>query len=143
MLPAEPKVGWILRYSYLWQWQYLEGREDGDKDRPALVLALVAMLEDGATVVRVLPVTHTPPSDPTEAVEIPAPTKRRLGLDEDRSWIVLTESNRFVWPGPDIRSVGTETGYHGPLPPALFDDVKRRFVGLAKARRHLATPRSE
>lgn len=99
MLPTEPKVGWIFRYSYLWHWQYLQGREEGDKDRPVLVLALVTLLEDGTPVVRVLPVTHTPPSDPQEAIEIPPATKRRLGLDYERSWVVLTESNRFVWPG--------------------------------------------
>lgn len=73
MLPAEPKVGWVFRYSYLWHWQHLEGREEGDKDRPALV---VAVLDDGTQAVRVLLITHTPPSGPTEAIEIPAATKR-------------------------------------------------------------------
>jgi hypothetical protein len=77
MLPIEPKIGWVFRYSYLWHWQYLEGREEGDKDRPCLVLALVSMREDGTRVVRVLPITHTPPSDPTEAIELPATTKKR------------------------------------------------------------------
>lgn len=143
MVPAEPKVGWIFRYSYLWHRQHLEGREEGDKDRPVLVLALVAALEDGTPIVRVLPVTHTPPSDSSDAIEIPPATKRRLGPDDDRSWIVLTESNRFVWPGPDVRLIDNETGYHGPLPPALFDQVKRRFVELAKSWRHQATARSE
>ncbi len=33
MLPIEPKVGWVFRYSYLWHWQHLDGREEGDKDR--------------------------------------------------------------------------------------------------------------
>ena len=60
MLPAEIKVGHVFRYSYLWHWQHREGREDGDKDRPCLVLALVTMQEDGSPVVRVLPITHTP-----------------------------------------------------------------------------------
>lgn len=64
MLPAEIKVGHVFRYSYLWHWQHREGREEGDKDRPCLVLALVAVQEDGSPVVRVLPITHTPPSDP-------------------------------------------------------------------------------
>jgi len=143
MLPIEPKVGWVLRYSYLWHWQYLEGREEGDKDRPALVLAIVARLDDGTPTVRVLPITHTPPGKAEDAIEILPATKRRLGLDDDRSWIVLTESNRFVWPGPDIRPVDGETGYAGPLPPALFNEVKRRFVELARSQRHRATPRSE
>lgn len=60
MLPTEIKVGHVFRYSYLWHWQHLEGREEGDKDRPCLVLALVTTLEDGTPVVRVLPITHTP-----------------------------------------------------------------------------------
>jgi hypothetical protein len=90
-----------------------------------------------------LPITHTPPSRVDDAVEIPPATKRRLGLDSERSWIVLTESNRFVWPGPDMRPVDSDDGYHGPLPPALFAEVKRRFIELARAQRHRATGRSE
>jgi len=54
MLPTEPKVGWLFRYSYLWHWQFLEGREEGDKDRPVLVLAMVAHVDDGRPAVRVL-----------------------------------------------------------------------------------------
>lgn len=107
------------------------------------MLAIIATLDDGTPAVRVLPITHSPPSDPSEAIEIPPATKRRLGLDDERSWIVLTESNRFVWPGPDVRPVDSEGGYHGPLPPALFEEVKRRFVELAKSRRHKATVRSD
>jgi hypothetical protein len=143
MLPAEIRVGHVLRYSYLWNWQYLEGREDGVKDRPVLVLALVTTLEDGTPVVRVLPITHTPPRDFSDAIEIPVLVKRRLGLDDERSWIILTESNRFAWPGPDLRPADTDTGYIGSLPPALFQEVKRRFVELARQGRHKAAARSE
>ncbi len=113
MLPAEPKVGWVFRYSYLWHWQHLEGREEGDKESAALVLAIVATLDDGTTAVRVLPITHSPPSDPADAVEIPAATKRRLGLDDQRSWIILTESNRFIWPDLMFDRL-IMSGYHGP-----------------------------
>jgi hypothetical protein len=106
------------------------------------VLALVATQEDGSPVVRVLPITHTPPSDPDDAVEIPFVVKRRLRLDGERSWIVLTESNRFAWPGPDIRPFETESGYYGPLPPALFAVVKRRFIAMATGQAHKSTPRT-
>ncbi|RWB51054.1 plasmid maintenance toxin (PemK-like) [Mesorhizobium sp.] len=143
MLPTEVKVGYVFRYSYLWHRQHLQGREEGDKDRPCLVLALVAVEADGTRVVRVLPITHTPPSDPQATIEIPAMVKDRLRLDFERSWIVLTESNRFVWPGPDIRPVDTESGYYGPLPPALFAEVKRRFVELAKSDAHKSAPRTD
>lgn len=91
---------------------------------------------------RVLPITHTPPRDPGEAVEIPAATKQRLGLDDQRSWIMLTESNRFVWPGPDVRPVDSDSGYFGPLSPALFVEVKQRFVTLARGQAHQSTTRS-
>lgn len=100
-------------------------------------------LEDGTPVVRVLPITHTPPKTIDEAVEIPPSVKERLRLDDERSWIVLTESNRFAWPGPDLRPLDTGTGYYGPLPPALFAEVKRRFVELARAGRHKSGVRSE
>ena len=131
MLPAEVRVGWIFRYAYLWDWQHREGREEGDKDRPCLVLAIVATTEDGVPVVRVLPITHTQPNL-IDAIEIPAHVKQRLRLDAERSWIVLTESNRFTWPGPDLRSADTESGYYGALTPSLFAEVKRRFVGIAQ-----------
>jgi hypothetical protein len=132
MLPTEVRVGWIFRYAYLWDWQHREGREEGDKDRPCLVLAIVMTTEEGAPVVRALPITHTPPTDPADAIEIPADVKNRLRLDDERSWIVLTESNRFVWPGPDLRAVDSESGYYGALTPGLFAEVKRRFVAIAR-----------
>ncbi len=148
MLPTEIRVGWIFRYSYLWSWQYREGREEGDKDRPCLVLAIVMTTDDGAPIARVLPITHTPPSDPADAIEIPAQVKARLRLDYERSWIVLTESNRFVWPGPDIRNIDSESGYYGALTSGFFAEVKRRFVVIARGEvaastPHRSIPRSE
>ncbi|MGY3613921.1 hypothetical protein ACVJGD_000117 [Bradyrhizobium sp. USDA 10063] len=100
MLPTEIRVGWIFRYAYLWDWQHREGREEGDKDRPCLVLAIVATDEERTSIVRVLPITHTPPANPADAIEIPAAVKARLRLDDERSWIVLIESNRFTLAGP-------------------------------------------
>lgn len=140
MLPTEVRVGWIFRYAYLWDWQHREGREEGDKDRPCLVLAIVMTAEEGAPIVRVLPITHTPPIDPADAIEIPSAVKGRLQLDDERSWIVLTESNRFTWPGPDLRPVDTDSGYYGQLPPKLFLEVKRRFVAIARREIAVSTP---
>lgn len=97
-----PRPGLVIRYAYLWQAEYRRGRQEGAKDRPCAVV-LVTTNRQGREVVTVLPVTHTPPSDPSEAVEIPARTKRRLGLDDERSWIVVTEANRFARPGPGLR----------------------------------------
>ena len=115
------------------------------KDRPcAVVLALRAA--GGETTVYALPITHSPPSDPQDAVELPQPTKARLGLDSDRSWIVITEANVFAWPGPDLRFLpgqGPGSSVHGMLPPALLSLVRDRFLARARARRTVAVTRTE
>jgi hypothetical protein len=118
----EPVSGLVVRYAYLWREEYRRGQEEGFKDRPCAVVVVTAD-EAGRRIVTVLPVTHTPPVDPGLAVEIPAATKRRLGLDDARSWIVLSEANRFAWPGPDLRPTtpGDPSGVvYGLLPRALF-----------------------
>ena len=83
---------------------------------------------DGATVVTVLPVTHRPPDDPVAAVEIPQAVKQRLGLDHERSWVIVNEGNKFVWPGFDLRRV-PETGRfdYGFVPPRFFNEVPGGF----------------
>jgi hypothetical protein len=89
-----PEPGLVVRYSYLWRNEARLGREEGSKVRPCAVVLVI--LEDGnRPKVRVLPITHVVPSDPADAFEVPLPTKRRLGLDEERSWIVLNEANDF------------------------------------------------
>ena len=91
-----PEPGYVVRYSYLWADEYRIGREDGSKDRPCVIVLTVDTLTDGADLVTVLPVTHSPPRDPRLAVEIPLATKHRLGLDDAPSWILVSEANRFV-----------------------------------------------
>src|SRR5579884_1903406 len=96
-LPA-PQPALVIRYSYLWHSEFAAGREEGTKDRPCAIVAAVKAEEDGQWKVLVLPVTHSPPIYPENAIEIPQETKKRLGLDGERSWIVLTEWNEFFWP---------------------------------------------
>ena len=139
-----PEPGLVVRYAYLWFSQYEQGQEDGEKDRPC-ALILTAANEADETVVAVLPVTHTPPQHAEDAVELPLAVKRRLGLDDARSWVVVTELNRFVWPGPDLRPVPpTEAGRfdYGPLPPGLYRQIRGRFLAAAKAQRVRQVPRT-
>jgi hypothetical protein len=90
----EPVPGLVIRYSYLWADEHERGQEEGVKDRPCAII-LVTTDEEGEKLVTVLPVTHAPASDLALAVELPAATKRRLGLNEARSWVVLTEAKPF------------------------------------------------
>ena len=141
----EPLPGLVICYSYLWASEYVRGQEEGVKDRPcALVLASADAA--GGKIVTVLPISHAPPSNPLLAVEIPATTKRRLGLDADRSWVVLTEANRFVWPGPDVRPLqpgDSASVAYGPLPYRLFEDIRLKFIAALKARAARTVPRTE
>ena len=126
----DPHPGLVIRYAYLWKRERDEGREEGSKDRPCAIV-LSVLDEDGDQEVMVLPITHSPPQRPEDAIEIPPATKQRLGLDSERSWIVITEANEFVWPGPDLRPLpgrDDSTIVHGVLPPKFFADVRDRFL---------------
>ncbi len=140
-----PVPGLVLRYSYLWAAEHARGQEEGVKDRPCAVV-LVSDTQEGSQTVTVLPITHTPPSVANLAVEIPAATKRRLGLDDARSWVVLTEANRFAWPGPDLRPAragDAASVAFGPLPYALFEEIRLKFIAALKNRAAVAVPRTE
>ena len=75
---------------------------------------------------------------PDDGIELPSAVKARLGLDDRRSWVILTEGNAFMWPGPDLRPLPgqpLQTVAYGVLPPRLFQVIRDRFVALARARR--------
>ena len=130
----KPTPGQVIRYSYLWHKDAVLGSEEGSKDRPCAIVMMVQD-ENGDEIVTVLPVTHSPPHDPSDALEIPSDTKRRLGLDGERSWIIITESNRYLWPGPDIRmliSGDAASVLYGSLPGGFFERVRLAFLGKVR-----------
>jgi len=141
----DPEPGLVIRYSYLWLREHRQGQEEGVKDRPCAIV-LAARPHDDHTQVIVVPVTHSPPDDFAEALELPGAVKRHLGLDSERSWIVLNESNLFEWPGPDLRRVGDRDDgsvAYGLLPPRFFAELRRRFVELEAAARSRRVRRTE
>ena len=137
MALPEPVAGLIIRYSYLWYREHLEGRDEGQKDRPCAIVAALRTDENGATRVLVLPITHTPPDHPSLAVEIPAKVKARLQLDDARSWVALSEWNEFIWPGPDLRrlpNAPNSSVAYGMIPPGLFSTIRERFMSIINTR---------
>lgn len=144
MAYPKPKPGLVIRYSFLWREQAERGQEEGEKDRPCAVV-MTTENDQGDTVVIVLPITHTPPSVPELAVEIPAATKARLGLDDQRSWIIIDEANRFIWPGPDLRPrnpADTSSVAYGLLPASLFTQVRDKLAKAIELRRMRAVKRT-
>ncbi len=132
----DPVPGLVIGYAYLWHDEARRGQEEGGKDRPCVILLSTVRDESGA-VVTVAPVTHRPPDDPATALELPAATNQRLGLDDERSWIVVGEVNRFRWPGPDLRPVpGSNPPRfdYGLLPARLFRRLREKLIDVASNR---------
>jgi len=142
-----PHPGLVICYSYLWAGEHGRGREEGIKDRPCAIVVARRMAEN-KIIVTVVPVTHSPPADTRAAMEIPPALKAHLGLDAERSWIVLSEYNEFLWPGPDLRPIGPGRGKdsaysYGVLPPGYFNRMRERLLSLIGERRVRHIRRSE
>ena len=145
-----PVPGLVIRYAFLWRDEAARRREEASKDRPCAIILVTEKKrssrdETPDVIVTVLPITHTPPKDPKLAVEIPSATKLRLGLDDARSWIVVTDANQFVWPGPDLRfEIGNDATScsYGLLPRSVFNEVRDKFVAAANAQRSRTVKRT-
>jgi hypothetical protein len=146
-LPRRPIPGLVIRYSYLWHREAEEKRIEGLKSRPCAVVLSHSnsRLFPGRFVADVVPITHTPTDG---AVEIPVSVKRRMGLDNDPSWIVTTEINRFFWPGLDIRRAKEEWQQGGPawhwgiLPVNIFNQAKEAVLKHRAEKTLAIVPRS-
>jgi hypothetical protein len=138
----DPVPGLVIRYSYLWFEEHQRGQEEGNKDRPCVVV-LAVRRRGSQTVVSVAPITHHPPAATNRAVEVPAETKARLGLDHARSWIITDELNEFQWPGPDIRPIAAKRFAYGLIPRGLFEQVRSAIVSHLKEHGLKVSPRSQ
>lgn len=141
----EPIPGLVISYSYLWAREHGQGAEEGRKDRPSAIVAARQVIE-GRVVVTVVPVTHALPSDPADGIEIPPALKAHLGFDDEPSWIIVTETNDFLWPGPDLRPVpGSRPPrfHYGMLPPRFFAHLRNRILEAYRRRNLTRIERSE
>ena len=127
-----PQPGLVISYSYLWSDEAAEGRVEGRKDRPCAIVIACDLGDEPRKQVAVVPITHTAPQDPDVAVEIPPRVKEHLGLDGERSWIILNEMNVFMWPGFDLRAISRDNPRvdYGLLPPKFFDSVIAKLTRL-------------
>jgi hypothetical protein len=122
MAEGKPAIGLVIATPICGGTRPAKGREEGRKDRPCVIVH-VRRNEFDETEVFICPVTHTSPERPEKAMEVPQATKKRLGLDAETSWIITTEVNRFIWPGPDIRPIPGGGPAYGLLPAAMSTDL--------------------
>jgi hypothetical protein len=132
-----PFPGLVIRYAYLWADQAAAGAEEGRKDRPCVIIVAAIRQPDGRIRCRVLPITHALPAAGL-GVPIPPKVKRHLGMDAEASWVILSESNEFLWPGPDLRPVvrgRPGVWSYGVLPGEVFADIQEALRRLGSLRR--------
>ena len=143
MVPKAPQAGMVLHYSFLWKHEAERGQDEGVKDRPVVVLILLAAGEE----VVVAPITTVPPEPDAPAIEVPQRVRDHLGLDAQRSWISIATLNRFVWPGLDLRPApGSDpaNALYGFIPQRLLDAAKQSAMAeLAKRVPGLVVRRTE
>lgn len=134
MALPEPRPGLVIRYDYLWSHEAATGRIQG-KDRPTCIVAATDGLTQPRYVV-LLPITHSPPSGDTIGIEIPAKIKRAIGLDDEPSWIIVSEHNIDEWPNSGLSSIPGTVGLYsyGFIPPGLFAAVKTKFLEMARSK---------
>jgi hypothetical protein len=137
-----PEPGLIISYAYVWDHEAQTGQEEGRKDRPCVIALAAERQEDGETLVTVLPATRRPPDNAAAAVEFPNAIKKHLGLDDERSWVTVSEGDQFVWPGYDLRKARNTDRYdYGYLPPRFFKEILVAFREWHKAHKVKVTPR--
>ncbi len=128
----EPKPGLVIRYDYLWTREAAIGRQQS-KDRPACLVA-ASDSTVGPRFVVILPITHSVPTGDTVGIEIPRKVGQALGLDEARSWVIVTDHNVDEWPNPGLAPIPGKLGTfsYGFIPPGLFAQIKALFLELSE-----------
>jgi hypothetical protein len=69
-----------------------------------------------------------------------------LGLDDLPSWVVVTETNDFLWPGTDLRLVPASQHRrfdYGMLPPRFFAHIRDKILQAHLHRKLTIIPRTE
>jgi len=127
-----PELGLVIQYEFLWANQYDRGEEAGAKRRPCVIL-LTRHTRYGDVFVTVAPITHSEPRKDDVAIPLPPRVQAHLGLDNEQSWVIVSEVNEFLWPGYDIYPLPRQPSRfdYGFVPPALHDRLVGGLMALA------------
>lgn len=98
-----PVAGHILRYVYLFKQEQSQGHDEGDKEHFVVVVGVKGSSYLVAAIT-------TKGDGRKDAIVIPEEIARAAGLAPG-SAIVVSEFNRFRWPGYDIRPLMKQPGY--------------------------------
>ena len=132
MAIPDPRPGLIVRFNYLWSREFGRGVREARYPRPCAVVLSYRRAADGALIAMLAPITHSEPGPEDQAIEIPPTVKQRLGLDDQRSWVMIDEVNETGWPGYDLQPDARGEYAYGYIPPALFKRIRDGMVGVVR-----------
>lgn len=140
-----PAPGLVVRYAFLWKEDHDQGRYEAAKDRPCAIILAANVRETADIQVVVVPITHSAPAADERAtsLEMPQAVARTLGLDAGRHWVRVTQLNRFIWPGYDLRprpDVPERVDY-GFIPEAFFERIRSAILAENKRTKISFIPR--
>lgn len=136
MKKPEPEIGLVIRYDFLWSHEREKGYEEGAKERPCVIVTAIVRKDTGETEILVAPITHSPPGAGTVAIEIPHKVGQHLGLDDGRSYIIVTEANSLSWDDAGIVPAypGKQWAY-GRIPQGLYNKLRAAMLDMLNKRK--------
>ena len=121
-----PEHGLVIRYDFLFPEEHAQGRDSG-KDRPCVIVLAVRKNATGSQTILVAPITHTPPQDSKDAIEIPLKLCNHLGLDSNKMWVKTDALNSFLWEDNRVPfgiTLNAEKEWtYGFIPPKFYDKI--------------------
>lgn len=132
MAVPSPEPGLVVHFNYLWSREFDRGRTEARYPRPCAVVVSYRRAADNTVIVMLAPITHAPPMPGDRAVELPQAVKAQLGLDDQRSWIMVDEVNESPWPGFDLQTDSRGRYACGMVPPRLFRRVRDEMLRVLR-----------
>ena len=128
-----PTVGQVINHFYLWRHEAADGHQEGRKPRHCAIVRVDTQDKEGLRVF-VAPISHVSPdvNKGQRGIEIPEGLKRRLGLDDARSWLYTSELNHFLWPGFDLKKTADGRDHYGLLPGNLIRALRAEIAANYK-----------
>ena len=141
MAIPDPEPGLVVRFNYLWSYEFERGAQEARYPRPCAIALSYHRGSDGVLMALLAPITHSQPGAENRAIEIPQAVKERLGLDAMRSWVMIDEVNETRWPGYDLQPLAKGLYAYGFVPPVLFRRIRDALNQVVKERRLKRIPR--
>ena len=144
MSENNPKTGQVINHFYLWRHEAAKGHEQGRKPRHCAIVRVDTQDNEGQRVF-VAPISHVPPDKDRgqKGIEIPEILKRRLSLDDARSWLYTSELNHFLWPGFDLKKTLDGRDHYGILPGNLIRALRMEIAANYKDQKLKLVDRDE